>query len=152
MLRRSITRLTLQAVCTDRLPDVSSTVKCSWFRLVKAGLAVPTADHSERAQKHIACAAGASSQPCATRTVSLSLHIQRDDPDPVAGPVARRSDVAQRAMPPWTSVEADVDVVCRLHQRVADVYPVESLDIVVVGIFHQVGVVPRMHNEVEYDV
>ncbi len=41
-------------------------------------------------------------------------------------------------MPPWTAVEADVDVVCRLHQRVANVYPVDTLDIVVVGIFHQV--------------
>ena len=41
-------------------------------------------------------------------------------------------------MPPWATVEADVDVVCRLHQRIADVYPVETLDIIVVGIFHQV--------------
>ena len=47
--------------------------------------------------------------------------------------------MAQRAMPPWTAVEADVDVVCRLHQRIANVFPVETLDIVVVGIFHQVG-------------
>ena len=66
--------------------------------------------------------------------------------DPFAAPDLvrkrwRRSDVAQRAMPPWTAVEADVDVVCRLHQRVATVYPVETLDIVVVGIFHQVEAV-----------
>ena len=50
----------------------------------------------------------------------------------------RRSDVAARAMPPWTAEEADVDVVCGLHQRVADVYPVVELDVMVVGIFHQV--------------
>ncbi len=49
-----------------------------------------------------------------------------------------RSDLAQRAMPPWATEDADVDIVCRLHQRVADVYPVEMLDIIVVGIFHQV--------------
>lgn len=28
-----------------------------------------------------------------------------------------RSDSAQRALPPWTSVEADADVVCGLTQR-----------------------------------
>jgi len=110
-----------------------------------------------------------------------------------------RSDSAQRAMPPWTTVEAgkeatcctshsptcvvphvkgsdggtarsqllyvqshlpanalywtpacttghsaavrpaDVDVVCNLHQRLSDVYPVQNIDVVVVGIFHQVG-------------
>ena len=46
--------------------------------------------------------------------------------------------MAARAMPPWATCEADVDVVCRLHQRIANVYPVETLDVVVVGIFHQV--------------
>eukprot|EP00775_Hariotina_reticulata_P001680 gene1680-2024_t len=40
-------------------------------------------------------------------------------------------------MPPWTTVEADVDVVCNLHQRLSDVYPVQNIDVVVVGIFHQ---------------
>eukprot|EP00879_Flechtneria_rotunda_P015784 GHRR01016507.1.p1 GENE.GHRR01016507.1~~GHRR01016507.1.p1 ORF type:complete len:186 (+),score=28.62 GHRR01016507.1:582-1139(+) len=49
-----------------------------------------------------------------------------------------RSDTAKRAMPPWTTVEADVDVVCNLHQRLGDVYPVQEIDVVVVGIFHQV--------------
>lgn len=44
-------------------------------------------------------------------------------------------------MPPWTAVEADADVVCSLHQRLADVYPVNSIDVVLVGIFHQVRVV-----------
>lgn len=41
-------------------------------------------------------------------------------------------------MPPWATQEADVDVVCSLHQRVADVYPIAELDVIVVGIFHQV--------------
>ena len=50
---------------------------------------------------------------------------------------AHRSDVAQRAMPPWATVEASVDVVCRLHQRINDVYDVSRIDVVVVGIFHQ---------------
>lgn len=50
-----------------------------------------------------------------------------------------RSDVATRAMPPWTQEEADADVVCTLNQRLSDVYPVEDIDVVVVGIFHQVG-------------
>lgn len=50
-----------------------------------------------------------------------------------------RSDTAKRAMPPWTTVEADADVVCNLHQRLSDVYPVHDIDVVVVGIFHQVG-------------
>ena len=49
-----------------------------------------------------------------------------------------RSDTAARAMPPWTTIEADADVVCSLHQRLADVYPVNSIDVVLVGIFHQV--------------
>jgi hypothetical protein len=50
-----------------------------------------------------------------------------------------RSDVATRAMPPWTQEEADADVVCTLNQRLSDVYPVEDIDVVVVGIFHQVS-------------
>ena len=41
-------------------------------------------------------------------------------------------------MPPWTTVEADHDIVCRLNQRLGDVYPVDNIDVVVVGIFHQV--------------
>lgn len=41
-------------------------------------------------------------------------------------------------MPPWTKEEADVDVVCRLHQRLADMYPANDIDVCVVGIFHQV--------------
>jgi hypothetical protein len=41
-------------------------------------------------------------------------------------------------MPPWTTIEASVDVVCRLHQRINDVYDVSKIDVVVVGIFHQV--------------
>ncbi len=51
---------------------------------------------------------------------------------------AHRSDTADRAMPPWSPVEASVDVVCRLHQRINDVYNVNQIDVVVVGIFHQV--------------
>lgn len=50
-----------------------------------------------------------------------------------------RSDTAERAMPPWTTESADEDIVCNLHQRLADVYPVQNIDVVVVGIFHQVG-------------
>jgi len=42
-------------------------------------------------------------------------------------------------MPPWTTIEADADVVCNLHQRLSDVYPVNSIDVVLVGIFHQVS-------------
>lgn len=53
---------------------------------------------------------------------------------------AHRSDTADRAMPPWSPVEASVDVVCRLHQRINDVYDVTKIDVVVVGIFHQVRV------------
>ncbi|CAL5221708.1 g3949 [Coccomyxa viridis] len=52
---------------------------------------------------------------------------------------AHRSDTAERAMPPWSPVEASVDVVCRLHQRINDVYDVNQIDVVVVGIFHQVA-------------
>lgn len=51
-----------------------------------------------------------------------------------------RSDTAQRAMPPWTEVEATLDVVCKLCERLDDVFPVAELDVVVVGIFHQVSV------------
>ncbi len=43
-------------------------------------------------------------------------------------------------MPPWSPVEASVDVVCRLHQRINDVYDVNQIDVVVVGIFHQVRI------------
>lgn len=42
-------------------------------------------------------------------------------------------------MPPWTTIEADVDVVCKLHQSIPDVLAVEDIDCVVVGIFHQVS-------------
>ncbi|KAL3150732.1 hypothetical protein ABBQ32_000515 [Trebouxia sp. C0010 RCD-2024] len=52
---------------------------------------------------------------------------------------AHRSDTADTAMPPWTTVQASVDVVCRLHQRLGDVYPASEIDVVVVGIFHQVA-------------
>ena len=51
---------------------------------------------------------------------------------------AHRSDSADTAMPPWTTVQASVDIVCRLHQRLGDVYPASEIDVVVVGIFHQV--------------
>ena len=40
-------------------------------------------------------------------------------------------------MPPWTEVQADVDLVCKLHERLNDVYDVHAIDVVVVGIFHQ---------------
>ena len=49
-----------------------------------------------------------------------------------------RSDTAKTAMPPWTDSTASVDVVCRLHQRLNDVYTASDIDVVVVGIFHQV--------------
>ena len=50
-----------------------------------------------------------------------------------------RSDSATRAMPPWTDDTADIDVVLKLHQRLHHVYPAGDIDVVVVGIFHQVG-------------
>lgn len=50
-----------------------------------------------------------------------------------------RSDVAQQAMPPWTTVKADVDIVCRVHERLGDIYNVREIDVCVVGIFHQVS-------------
>ena len=50
-----------------------------------------------------------------------------------------RSDSAAAAMPPWSEVQADRDIVCGLHQRLGDVYPLADIDVVVVGIFHQVG-------------
>eukprot|EP00210_Caulerpa_lentillifera_P003532 g3369.t1 len=50
-----------------------------------------------------------------------------------------RSDNAMTAMPPWTDVKADVDIVCNLSQRLNDVYPTQQIDVVVVGIFHQVA-------------
>lgn len=49
-----------------------------------------------------------------------------------------RSDTANTAMPPWTTVQASADIVCGLHQRLGDVYPASEIDVVVVGIFHQV--------------
>lgn len=54
-----------------------------------------------------------------------------------------RSDTADTAMPPWTSVKPSVDVVCRLHQRLNDVYSANKIDVVVVGIFHQVWMLPN---------
>ncbi|KAK9831116.1 hypothetical protein WJX74_003873 [Apatococcus lobatus] len=50
-----------------------------------------------------------------------------------------RSDSASRAMPPWTDDTADVDIVLKLHQRLHHVYPAGDIDVVVVGIFHQVA-------------
>eukprot|EP00891_Asterochloris_glomerata_P003131 jgi/Astpho2/3131/fgenesh1_pg.00051_%23_96_t len=50
-----------------------------------------------------------------------------------------RSDSATTAMPPWSEVQADKDIVCGLHQRLGDVYPLADIDVVVVGIFHQVA-------------
>eukprot|EP00803_Ostreobium_quekettii_P011145 evm.model.scf_71.8 EVM.evm.TU.scf_71.8 scf_71:108681-110204(+) len=50
-----------------------------------------------------------------------------------------RSDTAKSAIPPWSEVKADVDVVCSLHERLGDLYPVDQIDVVVVGIFHQVA-------------
>ena len=55
---------------------------------------------------------------------------------------AHRSDSAETAMPPWSDVRPDVDLVCKLHQRLGDVYNVHDIDVVVVGIFHQVGPSP----------
>ena len=49
-----------------------------------------------------------------------------------------RSDTAKTAMPPWTDIKPSVNVVCCLHQRLGDVYPASKIDVVVVGIFHQV--------------
>lgn len=43
-------------------------------------------------------------------------------------------------MPPWADpcARPHADVVCRMSERLADIYPVEEIDVVVVGIFHQV--------------
>ena len=41
-------------------------------------------------------------------------------------------------MPPWAEVSPNLDLVCRLHQRLSDVCDVQEIDIIVVGIFHQV--------------
>ena len=62
---------------------------------------------------------------------------------------AHRSDSAERAMPPWSDVRPDVDLVCKLHQRLGDVYNVHDMDVVVVGIFHQVGPSPRRSSRVQ---
>jgi hypothetical protein len=72
---------------------------------------------------HAACVAVCTTPPPRPRARSITTH---------------RSDSATRAMPPWTTVEADADVVCKLHQRLSDVYPVHDIDVVLVGIFHQV--------------
>ena len=56
-----------------------------------------------------------------------------------------RSDSATTAMPPWSEVQADKDIVCGLHQRLGDVYPLADIDVVVVGIFHQVGEQSGLH-------
>ena len=58
-----------------------------------------------------------------------------------------RSETATRAMPPWTTVQADVDLVCKLHERLSDVYDVSKLDVVVVGIFHQVETGTIAHRD-----
>jgi len=50
-----------------------------------------------------------------------------------------RSQTAITAMPPWSKVAASQDVVCKLNERMRDVPGIESLDVVVVGIFHQVA-------------
>lgn len=50
---------------------------------------------------------------------------------------AHRSNTAESAMPPWADVVPDLDLVCKLHQRLSDVCDVHEIDIVVVGIFHQ---------------
>ncbi|PRW45111.1 glycosyl transferase group 1 [Chlorella sorokiniana] len=49
-----------------------------------------------------------------------------------------RSDTANTAVPPWSDVQADEGVVCRQDQRFRDVYNVDSCDVVITGIFHQV--------------
>lgn len=57
---------------------------------------------------------------------------------------AHRSNTAESAMPPWATVSPDLDLVCKLHQRLSDVCDVQEIDIVVVGIFHQVSVLSNM--------
>ena len=61
-----------------------------------------------------------------------------------------RSDTANTAMPPWTDIKPSVDVVCRLHQRLGDVYPASKIDVVVVGIFHQVCT--KMSSNLEFEL
>lgn len=49
-----------------------------------------------------------------------------------------RSELADTAIPLWSDVQVDVDVVVRLDQRFRDCYDVDSCDAIVTGIFHQV--------------
>lgn len=42
-------------------------------------------------------------------------------------------------MPPWADLKADVDIVCTLSQKLTDVYPADQIDVVLVGIFHQIA-------------
>ncbi|PSC70858.1 glycosyl transferase group 1 [Micractinium conductrix] len=49
-----------------------------------------------------------------------------------------RSELAASAVPPWSDVEVDEDVVVRLTQRFRAAYDVDSCDAIVTGIFHQV--------------
>ena len=46
---------------------------------------------------------------------------------------------APRAMPPWTDVEADADVVVAPQQPLAEAHDLTSVDAVVLGIYHQVA-------------
>jgi hypothetical protein len=39
-------------------------------------------------------------------------------------------------------VQPDVDLVCKLHQRLSDCYDTTKIDVVLVGIFHQVSCIP----------
>jgi hypothetical protein len=49
-----------------------------------------------------------------------------------------RSELAESAVPRWSDVAVDADVVCRAGQRFRDVYDVDDCDVVVTGIFHQI--------------
>jgi hypothetical protein len=54
-----------------------------------------------------------------------------------------RSELAESAVPRWSDVAVDADVVCRAGQRFRDVYDVDDCDVVVTGIFHQARRQPR---------
>ncbi|KAL4448235.1 hypothetical protein ABPG75_005454 [Micractinium tetrahymenae] len=49
-----------------------------------------------------------------------------------------RSELAASAVPAWSDVQVDEDIVCGLNQRFRDCYDVDSCDVIMTGIFHQV--------------
>ncbi len=64
--------------------------------------------------------------------------------DSLAHATACRADARRSGRPPLLcAAQVDEDVVCGLNQRFRDCYDVDSCDVVVTGIFHQVGTAGR---------